>query len=89
MDSLVFNIFHNSNIEGLSEIYDKLNETESIELNGYEMRIVDNVVALYFEDNVCNIEFLPHNVHVENGKLFYSTGKEVNLDFNWGHNVIN
>lgn len=93
VDALMYSIFHYSEIEGLGEVYDKLAEAEIIEIDGYNMRIVDNIVALYFQDGwnngYYNIEFLPHSVHVEDGKLYYSTGEKVDIDFSWGHNVIN
>jgi len=84
VESLMYNIFHNSDIDGLGEIYDKLQEVEVVTANGYEMSIIDNVMVLGPQEGYYNIWFLPHNVYVENGTLYYLTGEEVNIDIDWG-----
>ena len=92
-DSLVYSVFHNIEINGLSNVYDNLQKADTQNVGDYNLRIHENVVAIYFPGDcdwkICNIDFLPHTVFVKNEMLYFTTGKKVNIDQDWATDSYN
>lgn len=86
-EELVSYIFHNSTLQGVSDVYDEVMNVASVEIPRYTIRISKNVVSFELPGILGgvqrNIDFLPYSVQIKNGELYYSTGERVEFDSVW------